>query len=575
MIHAVTDRGDTPGRVVGGRYELVEVAGEGGMATVWRATQHGPGRFRRTVAIKQLHRHLAVEASYREMFCEEARVGGILDDPNVARVQDFFEDGDDLFLVMEWVEGIDLATYIRYVVATAQETRWELVAAVGIGLLRGLAAAHEHVTEAGEAVTILHRDVSPHNVLISVKGPARLIDFGLALATDRMMAPTPPGTAKGKLAYLSPEVARGEPATPASDQFAAGSVLWEALAGRKLFDGADEAAVFRKLTTAEVDPLDKERGDLPRKLVKIIHRALEADPAGRYPSARAMALALGQVLKSAQARGDLYQLLARTVVDARVALDMGRRTQAPVVGETVVEDESEVAIVLPLVSAWRRLRSHIPFLGDGRARTRGGTVSEATPTPTPTPAPGKPPAAPRRPDARGVLRLRSGEVGRAGELAVRCVGLDLDRTPTEPVARIEVTRGGRTEPLVVHVPGQVAIDGHLVSALARDGGRLSLRIDPVAPGRSLLAFPYVPLATAGLTITVTGVDDHKVFLTLERTGALPEHTIVAVPARGSALVERPGHRIEVERLAPPWVSLRVDDFAVLGDDDLLEVVDGD
>jgi len=549
----------TPGTIVGGKYQLVEIAGAGGMATVWRALQRGPGRFSRTVAVKHLHRHLGNDDRFRDMFFEEARVGAVLDDPNLARVQDFFEEGDDLFLVMEWVEGIDLATYIRYVVATAQETRWELVTAVGIGLLRGLAAAHEHRTDGGLPSTILHRDVSPHNVLISTKGPARLIDFGLALASDREMAPTPPGTAKGKLAYLSPEVARGEPATSASDQFAAGSVLWEALAGRKLFDGADEAEVFRKLATADVARIDHQRSDLPRKLTKIIGRALEADPAARFPSARAMAVALGEVLKSAQSRVDLYQLLATTVIDARTALHMGRRTQAAAVTEMLPDDDSEVAILLPFVSAWRRIRSALPFLGG--TPTRRGAGVDSSRTPTGPAAPAATPTGPRRAAPGSVFRLGSGEEAQSGELTVRCTGLDLERTPTDSVVYVEVTRGDRGdhgEPIALNVPGQATVAGHLVSALARDGQRLSVRVDPIGPGRPLLMFPHVTVAVERFYIAVTGVDPHKVFLRLAQAGAPPEHTIVAVSGKGRAVVERPGRRISIERVEPPWVVLRID-----------------
>jgi serine/threonine-protein kinase len=517
------------------------------MATVWRAIQRGPGRFRRTVAIKQLHDHLAVDATYREMFVEEARVGALLDDPNLARVQDFFEDQGQLFLVMEWVEGIDLATYLRYVAMIGERARWELVTAVGIGMLRGLAAAHEHADEEGRPCEILHRDVSPHNVLISTKGPARLIDFGLAKATDRLTAPTPPGTAKGKLAYLSPEIARGEPATAKSDQFAAASVLWEALAGKKLFDGADQGEVFRRLATADIAPLDRQRDDLPRKLVKLIERALDADPEDRHPSARALAVALGEVLKSAQSRVDLYQLLATTVIEARAALDMGRRTQAPVLAEAIQLEESQPAILLPLMSAWRRLRSVIPFLGES---TPPRPQRRALPAPT-EPTPSEPRVSPD-----GVLRLSPGEEARVGELLIRCIAPDLDRTPTptDPVARVEV--GGAK--VALHVPSQAVVAGRLVSALARENGRLTLRVDPIATGRSLAVFPHVLVDTGDLAVTVTGVDAHRVFLRLLRPGAPPEHTIVAMPGRGQAVVERPGHRIAIERVAPPWVVMRID-----------------
>jgi serine/threonine-protein kinase len=462
-------------------------------------------------------------------------------------VQDFFEDHGHLHLVMEWVEGIDLATYIRYVVATTQQTRWELITAVGIGLLRGLAAAHEHVSETGEPAIILHRDVSPHNVLISVKGPARLIDFGLAFAADRMMAPTPAGTAKGKLAYLSPEVARGEPPTAASDQFAAGSVLWEALAGRKLFDGADQAAVFRKLATADVTPIDELRSDLPKKLTKIISRALHADPGERFPSVRAMAMALGEVLKTAQSRVDLYELLSRTVVDARITLDMGRRTQAPAFTEAAPVDDSKEAILLPFVSAWRRIRSALPFLG-----------GDTPPRQRPVPGNDRTPTGPRRVDPGQTFHLSRGDEARVGDLLVRCISLDFERTPTEPIARLEVRRDDRTERVALDVPGQATLAGHLVSTLSCERGRLSLRVDQVAAGQSLLVFPHVTVAIGRFYVSVTGVDEHKVFLRLAHEGAAPEHVIVGVSAKRHGVVERAGRRIGVQRVAPPWVVLRVD-----------------
>ncbi len=564
------------GQVIGGKYELIEVAGVGGMATVWRAVQRGPGRFRRTVAVKHMHPHLADQGQYRDMFFEEARVGGVLSDPNLAQVQDFIEDRGQLYLVLEWVDGIDLATYNRYVVDTRQTTRWELVTAVGIGLLRGLAAAHEHTNERGELATVLHRDVSPHNVLISVKGPARLIDFGLALASDRESAPTPPGTAKGKLAYLSPEVARGEPPTPAADQFAAASVLWESLVGRKCFDGADQAEVFRRLTTAEVEPLAQYRGDVPKQLVRIIARAHEADPADRFPSTRAMAVELGRVLKAAQSRVDLYSLLAGTVVDARAALHMGGRTQAPAVAEAMPEDESQVEVPLLLRTAWRRLRSHIPFLGNDapppRRLTTGG--SERTPTTTPTPTPTSTSEIRRR-AAHGVLRLSPGTEVEAGDLRLRLVPTANWRTPTDPVIQLEVTCADATDRLGLEVPGQIVHAGHLLSALSRRDGTLSLRTGPVRAGVAMLMFPYVPIVIGELTLEVTGVGDSRVFLSLSLDGRPTEHLIVAASNTAPAVVDRNGYRITVEGVSSPWVTVRVDETddpeELLDDADVVEV----
>jgi eukaryotic-like serine/threonine-protein kinase len=331
-------------KIVGGKYELEEIAGTGGMADVWRATMRGPGRFKRTVAIKHMHSHLKGTAQYRDMFFEEARVGAELQDGNIVQIYDFFEDQGEYYLVMEWIEGINLATYIRYVNHIQSATRWELAAAVGIGVLRGLAAAHERVDEHGRRTPILHRDISPHNVLISVKGPAKLIDFGLALASDRLSAPTPPDVAKGKLSYLAPEVLRGERSTYLSDQFAVGNLLWETLAGQKLFRGNSDQEVFNKITNGEVEPLNRLRPDVPRALVKLIAKSLQLNPQDRFASAREMALALTNVLRTVKARDDFYQLLAHSVCAAREVFHMGRRTQAPSLDGEIPSEESEIEI---------------------------------------------------------------------------------------------------------------------------------------------------------------------------------------------------------------------------------------
>lgn len=335
-----------PKERLAGKYELLEVAGRGGMSTVWRAIQHGPGKFRRTVAIKHMYPHLAEKPLYREMFFEEARIGSALQDPNIAQVYDFLVEDEDYYLVIEWVEGIDLFTYIDYVFRRAKrKTRWELMVALAIGMLRGLAAAHERCTEEGSLESIIHRDVTPHNVLISEKGPAKLIDFGLSLAHDREGETTDPGIAKGKTAYLAPEVVRGGRPTPKSDQFAAGAVLWEALAGRRLYPDASRYDTLKKIATGEVEPLGTQRNDVPKALRRVVHRALALEESDRFDSVREMALRLGGVLRESKARDDLYDALAKTVCDARAELGLGRRTQGARV-ETPVPDESSGLIEL-------------------------------------------------------------------------------------------------------------------------------------------------------------------------------------------------------------------------------------
>ncbi|MBP8809013.1 MAG: serine/threonine protein kinase [Kofleriaceae bacterium] len=314
-----------PGELIGGRYRLIEVAGRGGMADVWRAEVEGDLGFRRTVAIKQMHPGLAGQPTYVQMFVEEARLGAALESPNLAEVRDFIAHRGNYYMVLEWVEGIDLGTWVRWHFERGEAPRWELVAAIGVGVLRGLAAAHErHV--GGVAAPVVHRDVSPHNVMLTTRGLAKLIDFGLALAADRTADATEPGVVKGKMAYLSPEIVSGARPVPASDQFAVGSVMWEALVGRKLFDGANDYETYVRVRDCQVPPLKPLRPDVPADVAALIARALAPRVDQRYPSAREFARQLGTALKKVQLRRDLHALLSRSVSDARASMGLGART---------------------------------------------------------------------------------------------------------------------------------------------------------------------------------------------------------------------------------------------------------
>lgn len=318
-----------PGLIVGGRYELIEVAGRGGMADVWHGRVRGDWGFVRDVAVKQMHQNLASQPAYVAMFVEEARLGSLLQSPNVAEVHDFVHDRGNYYMVLEWIEGVDLGTWIRWHVGRNEQTRWELIAAVAVGILRGLAAAHERTGPDGSPMPVTHRDVSPHNVLLTNRGLVKVIDFGLALAGDRPQETTEPGIVKGKMSYLAPEIVSGGRPEPGSDQFACGSVLWEALVGKKLFDGSTDYETYTRLRDCIVPPLRPLRPDVPPAFISIIQRALSPKVEQRFPSTREMARQIGTTLKKVQLRKDLHSVLAKSVTDARQGLGLGTRTGDP------------------------------------------------------------------------------------------------------------------------------------------------------------------------------------------------------------------------------------------------------
>jgi len=289
---------DQPGRVLAGKYELVEQLGRGGMAVVWRGIAHGAGGFARSVAIKRIESQVIGFAEVVEMFVEEARVGALLNHSNIVRVFDFGQDEvGHFFLVTELVNGMHLGQWVKsHFERAKRETPWPLVTAIGIEMLRGLEAAHSHRGIDGNASPILHRDVTPPNILLDASGIVKLADFGLARAMDRGRM-TRPNIIKGKLSYLAPELIAGEAPSPATDLFSVGIVMWEALIGARLFNAGSDVDVVAQIRDAKVPLLSFKRQNLPMALASAVHRALEKDPARRFRSAREMLEALTSVLR--------------------------------------------------------------------------------------------------------------------------------------------------------------------------------------------------------------------------------------------------------------------------------------
>ncbi len=311
------------GSIIGGRYQLVSVVAEGGLSTVWQGVARSSEVFARPVAVKVMKRSFTAVGPYLSMFLEEARIGAQLQHSNLIQVLDFIIEatpsGPVYCLVLEWVDGIDLKSLLKIHNQLKQPLSWGLIAAVALRVLRGLAAAHERRLPDNSPSPVIHRDVSPQNILLGINGDVKLADFGMARARDRIAEHTAPGFVKGTLSYMAPEILFGQQQTPASDLFSLACTLWESLAGRRLFDAKSDAEVFELVRKCEIPSLADIRKDLPARLIAAIERALAVDPYVRFASARAMVHELNEVLRTDDSWGDADALVSTAVAEARIA----------------------------------------------------------------------------------------------------------------------------------------------------------------------------------------------------------------------------------------------------------------
>ncbi|MFS8068548.1 MAG: serine/threonine-protein kinase, partial [Byssovorax sp.] len=288
------------GRVVG-RYALLGELASGGMATVHYGRLLGPVGFSRTVAIKRLHPQFAKDPEFVAMFLDEARLAARIQHPNVVSTLDVVALEGELLLVLEYVHGEALSQLLRAARRAQQAPPLRIVAAVASGILHGLHAAHEAKSERGEPLGIVHRDMSPQNVLVGADGTARVLDFGVAKAAGRV-ASSREGQLKGKLAYMSPEQVHTGVVDRRTDVYAASIVLWEVLAGRRLFDGDNEGLLFSQVSSGTTTRPGELVPDLPPELEAIVMRGLAREPSDRYATAWDMAVALEEAIGLASPR---------------------------------------------------------------------------------------------------------------------------------------------------------------------------------------------------------------------------------------------------------------------------------
>jgi serine/threonine protein kinase len=299
-----------------GPYEILSRLKSGGMATLYLARRSGASGFKRHVAIKVIHDHLAADASLVRMFVDEALVHARIHHPNVAHVEELVHHQGQYFLVMEYVHGCSLARLMSLLGRQDRALTPEVATHIAMHVAAGLHGAHEACDDQGRVLGVVHRDVSPQNVQLAYDGHVKLIDFGVAKVKSR--GSTLAGALKGKLRYMSPEQAvRGGEIDRRADVYALGIVLWEMLTARECFPGDSDLAVLELVRDPQVRPPSELRAGIPPALDAAVMKALAPEPADRFQSAQEMRRALVDAVPAASLidAADLAALLTAVMPD--------------------------------------------------------------------------------------------------------------------------------------------------------------------------------------------------------------------------------------------------------------------
>ena len=279
-----------------GRYTLLGKLATGGMAEVFLARLDGTGGFERRVVIKRVLPQYAARPEFLKLFEQEARFASFLSHPHIATVSDFGVDTrGSAYLVMEHVEGASLRVLLREAAKRDERPDARLISRIFSQVAEALAAVHTALDPTtGRPLELVHRDVSPENVLLSRQGAVKLADFGIARAMNEVST-TRPDTVRGKVRYLAPEQVLGEPLSPAIDVWALGVSLYESLALRRPFPEDNEGQTLHAVVQADFRPLASLRNDLPLELVAVVARCLKRQPSDRYPDCQDLALDLERI----------------------------------------------------------------------------------------------------------------------------------------------------------------------------------------------------------------------------------------------------------------------------------------
>ena len=273
-----------PGAKYIGKYRLIAELGHGGMSDVYLAVAKGMAGFRKLLVIKQLRPNLAEDEEFLAMFLDEARLAARLAHRNVVATHEVGEDEGRYYIAMEYLEGQALKRILH---RAKDRFACSLHLHVVLEVLKGLHYAHEICDYDGTALGVVHRDVSPHNIFITYAGDVKVVDFGVAKALDSSTE-TSAGVMKGKLAYMSPEQAQGVDVDRRADVFSVGVILWEALAGRRMWEGENSSRIAERLIHGDIPDIRHAAPTVPNELASVCERALSCDVTRRYPTALEM-----------------------------------------------------------------------------------------------------------------------------------------------------------------------------------------------------------------------------------------------------------------------------------------------
>jgi eukaryotic-like serine/threonine-protein kinase len=302
-----------PGYRLDDRYELLYPFAEGGMATVWVARVQGKHGFEKLVAVKTILPHLAGDRGFRTMFLDEAAIASRIRHPNVADIDDLGEESGTLYMVLEWITGDSWSRLYQAMAKKGHAFPLDALLRIAADACAGLHAAHELRGEDGALLNVVHRDVSPQNILVATSGITKVIDFGIAKALDRAAEETRTGTLKGKLLYAAPEQVKGRSLDRRADIWAMGTILYHYLSGQLPYEGKNDLATLKNVTSGRRPaPLPDS---VPAHVASVVMTALSPLPEGRYPTALDMQRAIEAAISRPTTPTDVASLVTTYLAD--------------------------------------------------------------------------------------------------------------------------------------------------------------------------------------------------------------------------------------------------------------------